>query len=140
VLIHHFEGANKNFVLTMLLSEHIGYIYKLSETSQSTQASILGEFLTSSVKKNARGISEAIQNDLDKSFGMNSTLIDKDSEYVILRDLYSEEPDRGPEVHIPKFEMLRLLDWWEKVWKNKPVEIKLIFDGERFTFQPDYGI
>jgi hypothetical protein len=61
--------------------------------------------------------------------------LEKEGDYIVLGDLYSEQPDRGPYFSIPKQEFIKLLDAWEKICKQKPKEVLIEWDGSKFTIK-----
>jgi hypothetical protein len=124
--------------LQFYLSESGFYRYAQPDKYVTSQEHIIGGMLTSSIVSYSEDFKRWVLNNLTNKTAGNITFLDKEGDYIILRDRYSEEPEQGPEVYIPKSEMLRLLDWWEQVWKHKPAQAHLIFDGEVFSFDPNY--
>jgi hypothetical protein len=116
------------------------YMYKQPDEVAGSDTYILGDFLTSSVGHYPKNFKNWMLNNESDSTAGNSTFLDKKNSYIVLRDRSPHYRGGGPEVFIPRAEMIRLLDWWTELLKHKPEEVKLIFDGKRFIFDPQYGI
>jgi spore coat polysaccharide biosynthesis protein SpsF (cytidylyltransferase family) len=130
----------KKLILSMRKDPVFRYVCELSKSTSSKETAIIEEFLTTTVGNNTQTFKDLICSPTFKIGGGMATTVEKEEDYLVMRDRSDKKHDRNPKVYIPKAEMIRLLDWWEEVWKHKPEEIKLIFDGQQFMFDPQYGI
>jgi hypothetical protein len=124
--------------LNFYLVEKSYYQYKQPEKTMPQDTYIIGSFLTSSVVSYPDSFKKWVLNSASNHTAGNSTFLNKEDKYIILRDRLPIEYADDLEVYILKTEMLRLLDWWQDLCKHKPAQAHLIFDGEAFYFDPNY--
>lgn len=122
----------KNLYIKYVKSNEESYAYQISN---SIKLDIVGSFLIHDCYYGIKGYKEGILSDECLGLTGNLTFIEKEGDHVILSDHFSEQPDGGPYFKIPKDEFLRLLDMWEKVYKEKPQEITIIYDGQKFSIE-----
>ena len=103
--------------------------------SDNQQMWILGHFLSSDVGCYWPSFKKFALENLFNECSGNCTNLEKKEDYILISDQFSEQPDGGPFLKVPKQEFIRLLDEWEKICKQKPQEILITFDGERFTIE-----
>ena|SRR5437660_4323192 len=120
--------------VNLALSPYGSYSY---EKSSSIKMDILGLFLTSSVgyapcSFREWGLTNRWENDETNG---NVTALERNGDYILLRDLFSDE--EVPTV----LKMTReqygqiLTDWEEKVLKLKPKEVIITYENDQFVIE-----
>jgi hypothetical protein len=122
-----------------LLSDKQGS-YRFGYFNENESIGILGLFLTSDVRCSKDGVSffkEWALNDQWMVVSGNITRLEKDSNYILLSDLYPDEEYAGPiELRIKKTEFIKVLDiWFNKICKEKPKEITITEKDGEFSIE-----
>lgn len=96
---------------------------------------ILGLFLANDAGSSSESFKEWALNPLSTSTNSNITTLEKEDDEIILGDLYSEQDDGGPFLKISHDEFIKILNEWAVICKEKPAEILLIREGNKFRFE-----
>ena len=114
-------------------SLHGGYLCKNASNIEMT---ILGRFLTSDVGISSSGFKKwGLTDSWGDACSGNLTALEKNNNYILLTDLYSEE-EIPTELKMTQNQFIKLLDdWEEKVCKLKPKEVTIIYDNDEFIIE-----
>lgn len=106
------------------------------EDADSIEMSILGCFLSSDVRcRTTGGFRDWFYNDALEGADGNITSLDKEDNYIILTDLYSEEED-PTKLKMNRNQFIKLLDeWLDVVCINKPTEVIITKVNEEFFLE-----
>ena len=121
------------FVKLSLSQNYKNYSYI---DASSIKMSILGLFLTDDVGCHSSSFKEWGINDNwgDETNG-NTTVLEKDGNYILLSDLYSEE-ETPTELKMTQQQFVQILtDWEEKVCKLKPKEVVIKYENDEFFIE-----
>ena len=92
---------------------------------------ILGGFLSSDI--GCHGISMLkrwIYDEKYTTLETNTTDLEKQGDYIILRDLFPQERYKHSSCKMTAIQLFQLIhDWQEKVCKHKPQEVTIIFNN-----------
>lgn len=109
------------------------------KNSSSIEMDILGHFFSSDVRLEKESYPTFKDWALNDSLGMgvsgNITVLEKEGDYVYLRDAYSLE--KVPtEVKMTRQQFAQLFDdWQEKVCKYKPKEVTITYVNRQFNIE-----
>jgi len=103
--------------------------------SSSEEMGNLGSFLASDVGCLMVVFRDLVFDNTITAADGNVTSLEKEGDFIILGDLYSENKDGGPYLKIHKDEFIKILDAWEQFCKTKPREIIITKEGETFTIE-----
>lgn len=97
---------------------------------------ILGRFLSSDVGSGPSGFKEwGTNNNLGEACSGNLTALEKEDNFILLSDLYSDE-EVPTELKMTRDQFVKLLDdWEEKVCRDKPKEVIIKYDNDEFTIE-----
>lgn len=118
----------------MVLSPYGSYSY---ERSSNIKMDILGLFLTSSVGYDPSsfkewGLTDKWKNDETNG---NVTALEKKDNYILLRDLFSEE-EIPTVLKMTREQYAQILtEWEEKVLKKNPKEVIIKYENEQFIIE-----
>ena len=109
------------------------------DNANSNTMAILGLFLSSDV---GCGLSTwpsfkdwVLNDSLGECLSGNITRLEKEGNYILLTDLYSEE-EPPTELKITRKEFIQILtDWEEKVCKLMPKEVIITYDNDEFVIK-----
>lgn len=108
--------------------------YSYTDAS-SIEMCILGRFLTSDVRSHPSSFKEFALNNLEKYTSSNATSLEKQNNYILLRDLYPEE-GYETQLKMTHYQFIKLLnDWEEKVCKLEPKEVTITYDNDEFAIE-----
>lgn len=115
-----------------ILSSTGRYVY---EDASNIAMNILGNFLCSDIDTDSSSFREwFFNNKFDRACG-NLTILDKENEYIVLSDIYSEETN-PTRLKMTFSQFLQLLnDWEEKVIKKKPREVIIRYENDQFAIE-----
>ena len=119
------------FVKLLLSQNYKGYSYI---DASDIKMSILGLFLTDDVGCHASSFKEWGTNDAwgDSTNG-NTTILEKDGNYILLSDLYSQE-EVPTVLKITRQQYVQVInDWEEKVCKLMPKEVVIKYENDQFV-------
>jgi len=119
-----------NFVKLILDINHYRY-----QDANTVEMCILGCFLVSDVGCYWPSFKEWIFNEPSLYTGGNITNLEKEGDYIIISDQFSEQPDGGPYFKVSKQAFYDLLSDWEKNCKQKPNEVLIMYDGHKFEIK-----
>jgi len=95
---------------------------------------ILGDFLASDVSRPSSFINWALDSESNHACA-NLTDLDKENDYILMSDLYSEE-ETPAELKMTQKQFVQILtDWEEKVLKLKPKEVTITYDNDEFLIE-----
>ena len=118
-----------NFV--KIIYEKDSYNY---HTTDSIEMAILGLFLSSDVIHPSSFINWALSTESDHACA-NLTDLDKESGYIVMSDLYSEE-ETPTELKMTQKQFVQILtDWEEKVLRAKPKEVTIKHENNEFVIE-----
>lgn len=108
------------------------YMY---EDASNIAMNILGNFLCSDVGIRPLSFKQWFF-DLSTPYACsNLTSLEKENEYILLSDLYSEE-EEPTELKMTNVQFLQILDdWEEKVIKQKPKEVIITYENDEFVVE-----
>jgi hypothetical protein len=114
-------------------SPHGGYLCKNASNIEMT---ILGRFLTSDVGIGSSGFKKwGLTDSWGDACSGNLTALEKDNDYILLTDLYSEE-ETPTELKMTLEQFVQILtDWEEQVIKLKPKEVTITYDNGKFVIE-----
>jgi hypothetical protein len=119
--------------IKLIISPYKSYIYKDASNIEMT---ILGHFLATDIGCTSSPFKEWGFNDNwgDACSG-NITALEKDDNYILLSDLYSEE--KKPTVlKMTRQQYVQVIsDWEEKVCKFKPKEVLIKYENNQFIIE-----
>lgn len=94
---------------------------------------ILGMFLLDDVKCSGNNFfREWVNDDRYMGGGGNYSSLEKKGDNIIIMEEWAEEGD--PFLEMPRQSFIHILDEWEKVCKEKPQEVLITREGDRFIF------
>lgn len=102
--------------------------YYIQKISNSPQIQILGNFLTSDLNSGAASFKKLILSNQDETAGNFSWLTNKDNK-IRIGFLYEDEDPTAPVFEISKEQFIKLLDEWEKLYKEQPQEIIITYEN-----------
>lgn len=109
-------------------------IYTCIEASDK-EMTILGNMLADDVRDNALSYKQTISDHKLRGQGGNFTFMEKENGYVLISDLYAEEPI-PTEFKISQQSFIHLLDeWQDKVYKSKPQDVIITYNDDRFNIE-----
>lgn len=95
----------------------------------------LGDFLTSDVRFRTSVFKEYAFNDRQQYMSSNATTLEKQNDYILLRDQYPEE-EIPTQLKMTRDQFIKLLDdWEEKVCKLKPKEVIIKYENDEFIIE-----
>jgi hypothetical protein len=95
----------------------------------------LGFFLSSDVRCFRSSFKEWILDTRYDYTAGNISKLEKDGDYILISDQYSEEDDDNPPLKIHRAELIKILDAWEQFCKTRPKEIIITQEGEVFNIE-----
>jgi hypothetical protein len=119
-----------NYVKIFLADD--GYYFNTQSNCEKMQ--LLATFLTSDVGCCWPGFKQWAEEEEYPISGGNISYLEKSKDYVVL----TYEPtifDQSPYFKIPRQAFIDLLTAWEKVCKQKPPQILITYDGQKFTVE-----
>ncbi len=121
------------FVKLLLSANHKSYSYI---DASDIKMGILGFFLTDDVRCGSSPFKEWAFNDSwgDECSG-NITGLEKEGNYILLTDLYSDEETPSVLKMTRKQYVQVITDWQEKVCKLKPKEVIIKYENEEFVIE-----
>jgi hypothetical protein len=103
--------------------------------ASSMKMAILGLFLTSDVSNRPSSFKNWIFDDQSVNGCSNITAFEKENNYILLTDMYSEE-ETPTVLKITREQFIQILtDWEEKVLKLKPKEIIIKYENDQFIIE-----
>jgi hypothetical protein len=109
-----------------------GYSY---DSSSSIAMDNLGIFLMDDAGGTPSSFKEWLLDDNDTETSSNATALEKESGFILIRDLYSEE-EEPTQLKLTHAQFLQILnDWEEKVIKLKPQEVIIKHENGKFIFE-----
>jgi len=117
--------------LTISISGHYRY-----QDASNEEMTILGHFLATDVGYHPSSFKEwGINDDWGDSTNGNLTALDKDNNYILLTDLYSEEASPTA-LKMTREQYVQVInEWEEKVCKLKPKEVTIRYDNDEFIIE-----
>lgn len=97
---------------------------------------ILGRFLTSDIGNGSSGFKKwGLTNSWGDACSGNLTALEKDKDYILLTDLYSEEKT-PTELKMTLQQFVQILtDWEEQVLKLKTKEVIIRYKNDQFVIE-----
>ena len=111
------------------------YSYSYIDASNS-QMSDLGMFLAYDFDCSWSLFGEwAVNDSWGDCVSGNITCLEKDNEYILLSDLYSED-EKSVKLKMTRNQFIKILnDWCNKVIKEKPKEVIIKYDNDQFSIE-----
>jgi len=103
--------------------------------ASNIEMNILGNFLIYDGRYGVSEFKEWALDDRYTSSGGNITLLEKENDFIIINDEFRERQGEALGFKIPKQAFINLLDEWDKVFNQKPLEILITYDGQKFTIE-----
>jgi len=110
----------------------ISYSY---EDASSIEMNILGNFLACDARYNPSSFIEYVFNNEEQYTSSNLTALEKEGNYILLTDLFSEEKV-STVLKMTREQFVQVLtDWEEKVLKLKPKEVIIKYEDDQFSIE-----
>ena len=121
------------FVKLLLRQNYETYSYV---DASIIKMSILGLFLTDDVSCHNSSFKEwGINDNWGDATNGNTTILEKDDNYILLSDLYSEE-EIPTVLKMTRQQYVQVItDWEEKVCKLKPKEVVIKYENGEFSIE-----
>jgi len=117
--------------IKLVISSSERYSY---DSASNIKMNILGDFLASDVSRPSSFINWALDSESNHACA-NLTDLDKENDYILMSDLYSEE-ETPAELKMTQKQFVQILtDWEEKVLKLKPKEVTITYDNDEFLIE-----
>ena len=119
--------------IKLIISSSGHYRY---EDASNEEMTILGHFLATDVGYYPSSFKEwGFNDDWGDSTNGNLTALEKDGNYILLSDLYSEEKNPVA-LRMTRQQYVQVItDWEEKVCKLKPKEVTITYDNDEFVIE-----
>ena len=119
--------------IKLIISSHGSYIYRDASNIEMT---ILGHFLMTDIGCCPSPFKEwAFNDNWGDACSGNITRLEKEDNYILLTDLYSEE--KTPSIlRLTRQQYVQIItDWEEKVCKLMPKEVIIKYENDEFTIE-----
>ncbi|HLW73152.1 MAG TPA: hypothetical protein VKR54_03820 [Candidatus Babeliales bacterium] len=117
--------------IKLVISSSERYSY---DSASNIKMNILGDFLVSDVIHPSSFINWALDTESDHACA-NLTDLDKENDYILMSDLYSEE-ETPTELKMTQKQFVQILtNWEEKVLKLKPKEVIIKYENDQFIIE-----
>jgi hypothetical protein len=117
--------------IKLVISSSERYSYA---NASNIKMNILGDFLISDVSRPSSFINWALDTKSDHACA-NLTNLEKETDYILMSDLYSEE-NNPIELKLTLEQFIQILiDWEEKVLKLKPKEVLIKYENAKFVIE-----
>jgi hypothetical protein len=119
--------------IKLIISSSGHYRY---EDASNEEMTILGHFLATDVGYHPASFKEwGFNDDWGDATNGNLTALEKDDNYILLSDLYSEEENPVALRMTREQYVQAITDWEEKVCKLKPKEVIIKYDNDEFVIE-----
>lgn len=107
----------------------------LATQANSSKMYSLGNFLTDDIGSGKEGI-EWVLNKQYNIISSNRTFMEKDTDNdrIFIGDLFTEDLSEAA-ISAPTAAIIDLLQQWDEVCKNKPKEVTIYFENEKFRIE-----
>ena len=121
------------FIKLLLSQNHKGYLYI---DASDVKMSILGLFLTDDIGCSPSPFKEwAFNDDWGDACSGNITGLEKEGDYILLTDLYSDEEVPTTLKMTRKQYVQVITEWEEKVCKLKPKNVTITYENDQFIME-----